>query len=419
MTHQQPELFRVFVSTAFPRFFGLNRYRVHVPWTVYIADQVGKTPALDGAIYCITSVFLGRSYSDSKLQKSSREVYGKALAAFVDVIKDTTKLASRETLSTSILLSMFETYMSTDQNSWARHASGAALLMSMRGPTAHFTGFDRCLYLSFRSFLVAEAFIHGTPCLFERPQWQTLIDAIRKQDMVDPRASAQISSVIDVSDRLFMEVVKLPGLIHHVRRLSQSSRAGGLDDDDKEEARALETRVQRCRHTIHTLTAELRIAVTTQVPQPVGEKSLFIGPVPSSFPQTFADGLIQGTDVCFKILYLLLHNLSVICQESQTTRADCAAAASPQSSVSLPSTPGSFESDPLPSGLISFHLVSRLNAGQSESPLLPRVELRTPVDKWLDHVASSLGMGAVEVIVDSDPSAVEDPHLYGAVLPLR
>ncbi|KAL4897197.1 hypothetical protein BDV59DRAFT_86155 [Aspergillus ambiguus] len=416
MTEQQPELFRVFVLTAFPRWFGLNRYRVHVPWTVYVADRLGKNPALDGAIYCITSVFLGRSHNDCKLQKSSREMYGKALAAFGGLIKDASQLGSRESVSTSILLSLFESYQRTDQNAWARHASGAALLMSMRGAHAHLTGFDRCLYLSFRSFLVAEAFIHGKPCLFETPAWQDLIDQIRQQDMVDRRATPQISAVIDVSDRLFMEVVKLPGLIHHVRRLTESSSR-----EDMAAMRALEMRVCRCRDAIRGLTRELQISVAAQkAPGQTPAPTPFIGPIPLTFPQEFANGLIRGTDVCFRILDLLHHNLSVIYQETQLLIADVAA--SPRSTSSLPSSPGTAGSGPaaLPSRAVPFRLVSRLQPDRGDGAFRSRGEKLAPVDKWLDLVASSMGMEAFDIVIGHPyPNAESECHSSAAILPLR
>ncbi|KAL5358244.1 hypothetical protein BJX96DRAFT_38861 [Aspergillus floccosus] len=418
MTQQQPELFRVFVLTAFPRWFGLNRYRVHVPWTVYVADTLGQNPALDGAVYGITSVFLGRSHSDDKLQRSSREIYGKALAAFGAIIHSNAgggraQLASRVAVSTSILLSLFETYLRTDQHSWARHARGASLLMSMRGARAHLTGFDRCLYLSFRSFLVAEAFIHGQPCLFETPEWQRLIDEIRRQDMVDRRATPQISAVIDVSDRLFMEVVQLPGLVSRVRRLTLAAAR-----DDMPAIRALEMRLRRCHHAIRALTRELQVSVAARThPAPgSGQTASFIGPIPLSFPEEFANGLIRATDVCFRILGLLQHNLSVICQEM--VHLVVPDGASPQSQSSPPSSPGSLGdgSTALPSRVVPFRLVSRLQPDKREQ--------LAPVDKWLDMVASSMGMEAFEIVIGSSapstyPDAYPESHLSGTILPSR
>jgi hypothetical protein len=414
MTKQQPELFRVFVLTAFPRWFGLNRYRVHVPWTVYVADTLGQNPALDGAVCGITSVFLGRSHNDDKLQRSSREIYGKALAAFGAIIHSnagSTQLASRVAVSTSILLSLFETYLRTDQHSWARHARGAALLMSLRGARAHLTGFDRCLYLSFRSFLVAEAFIHGQPCLFETPEWQRLIDEIRCQDMVDRRVTPQISAVIDVSDRLFMEVVQLPGLVSRVRRLTLAAAR-----EDMPAIRALEMRLHRCDHAIRALTRELQVSIAARTHAAPGQTASFIGPIPLSFPEEFANGLIRATDVCFRILGLLQHNLSVICQEM--VHLVVPDGASPQSASSLPSSPGSLGDGltALPSRVVPFRLVSKLQPDKREQ--------LAPVDRWLDMVASSMGMEAFEIVIgNSAPSAYADadpePHLSGTILPLR
>jgi hypothetical protein len=47
----------------------------------------------------------------------------------------------------------------TRKDSWIQHSSDIAYLLRIRGWQAHQDGFGRNLYFSYRSFLVAEAFI--------------------------------------------------------------------------------------------------------------------------------------------------------------------------------------------------------------------------------------------------------------------
>ncbi|RHZ50734.1 Zn(II)2Cys6 transcription factor [Aspergillus thermomutatus] len=426
MSRQQPAVFRDFVLTAFPRWFGLNKYRVHVPWAVYVADVLGTTPALDAAIFCITSVFMGRSNHDVALQKSSREMYSKALASLGGMIKHEKIMRSRESVSTSILLSLFEAYSQTREDSWAQHASGAALLMSMRGAKSHLTGFDRCLYLSFRSFLAAAAFIEGKPCFFEKPEWQSLIDEIRKQDMADPRANATISAIIDVTDRLFMEVVKIPGLMYRVNRHLQASPPTSPSESEQ-----LISRLYRCKEKIHGLASELRLVAAVQGHRIIGGKLSLIGPIPSTLPQTFSNGVLRGANNCFKILDLLSHNLMVSQHKGYSPHAIAGTPAGPRSSSSPPSlvsAPESMSSESFfdEPKIVPFHIVSRFRDFEDGGSLtLSEGPKMSPVDKWLDQVASSMGMEAFEVVIEdkidrSCSSLDMEPQLeHASALPMR
>lgn len=219
--------------------------------TEYIAQEVGKSPAFDAAIFSINLIFMGHSHYDDKLQRFSREVYCKALRLFADQIRGKEAMKSRESVSITIALSLFEAYSRTNPDSWARHAGGTALLMDRRGPAAHATGFDRCLYLSFRSFLVAEAFVNCKHCLFEQPEWQAHIDQIRAEDMSSSRVDGPIALFIDLQDRIFAEVVKVPGILCQARASAESRGA-------------TQNLALRCSQTIHTLAAHLRIAATVQ-----------------------------------------------------------------------------------------------------------------------------------------------------------
>ena len=384
MGKQQPVIFGDFVMAAFTRWFGLNKYRVHVPWTGYIAQHGGKSPAFDAAVYSMNLVFMGHTHVNDKLQRSSREMYSKALRLFGDRIRDETAMKSRESVSITIVLSLFEAYSRTNPDSWARHASGTAVLMAHRGPAAHLTGFDRCLYLSFRSFLVAEAFVNDKKCIFELPEWQAHIHQVRSEDMTDKRVDGPIALFIDLQDRIFIEVVKIPGMLVQSRRLHRAT-------DPEKTAKQLSEKVLHCSKTINTLSARLRLAAAVQKyrwckpedKEDVGssDKAGFIGPIPSTFPQEFANSVLRGCDICLFLLGLLRDYLEAyevddgIANESQIIFVD-----------------------PLP-----FRIVSKLrsgsgNASRTSNPINnTHIDLPSP-DKWLDLVAASMGLEAFDII---------------------
>ncbi|KAJ5155772.1 hypothetical protein N7492_008575 [Penicillium capsulatum] len=391
---QQPVIFGSFVLSAFTRWFGLNKYRVHVPWTVYVAQKMGQSPAFDAAVFCINSMYMGHTHDDTRLQRSSREVYSKALRLFGDRIRDADAMKSRESVSITIVLSLFEAYSRTDSDSWARHAAGTALLMSHRGPDAHLTGFDRCLYLSFRSFIVAEAFINGKRCIFERPEWQALIAQVRLEDMTSSRVDGPIALFIDLQDRIFSEVSMIPGFLLRARQLHTSN-------DPRQACRDLAADVAHNRHKLGTLAAQLRLAATVQgygLAPDEGEAP-FIGPIPSTFPQEFANSVLRGSDQCMLILRLLSEHL-----HSEEQRG----AVSPGSDDDVQ------ESDPLP-----FRIVSRLCRAEGKQDGSKNVP---SANKWLDMVAASMGLEAFEIVTSAEASS-DLPCAYKAhrstVLELR
>jgi hypothetical protein len=381
VTSQQPTVFHSFILTAFPCFFGLNKHRVHVPWTTYVADQLGTSAALDAAVYCINWAFMGRARGDATLQKSSWEMYSTALGSIRDMFNANAAYAhaiqSRNTLAAVMVLCMFEAYARTarDRDAWTKHASGAGVLMSLRGPALHLSGFDRCLYLSFRSFLVAQAFIQGSPCLFERPEWQALIHQIRDEDMRDPRVDGPLSTLVGLSDRLFGEIVRIPGYVARARLLHLAPA---------QQARDWVRCVAECYHTVRMLDSDLRLAVAMRGydSESFGSGKPFIGPIPSRFPHDFAGGLLRATESSLRILRLLLSHLDS--EEYRVPgRATSSALVSPRLSASAP-----------PAGL-PFRIISKshIDDGEVQPGLLP-------VEKWLDQVASSMGMDALEVIAD-------------------
>lgn len=425
MGKQQPVIFGDFVLTAFTRWFGLNRYRVHVPWTAYIAQEVGKSRAFDAAIFSVNSVFMGHSHYDDKLQRASREVYCKALRLLADQMRDEAAMISRESVSITIALSLFEAYSRTNPDSWAHHAGGTALLMARRGPAAHLTGFDRCLYLSFRSFLVAEAFVNGKQCLFEQPEWQAHIDQVRVEDMVSPRVDAAIALFIDLQDRIFAEVVKVPGMLCQARSLCASP-------DPENATQALAAQTLHCTQTIDSLAAHLRVAATAQnssqwcssnpEKNEVGNRSThfttktkFIGPVPSTFPQEFANSVLRGADKCLVILRLLLTFLDSEKAASRPgpggTNTGTAGAAAGANGFDS----GDGDGDGNPNDQQEDYNPEKKEDTSIELPdplpfrIISKLDGQLSADKWLDHVAASMGLEAFDII--TCPTKTSPPSL--------
>jgi hypothetical protein len=266
--------------------------------------------------------------------------------------------------------------------------------MAHRGPEAHLTGFDRCLYLSFRSFVVAEAFLNGKRCIFERPEWQAHVHQVRREDMVDPRVDGPIALFIDLQDRIFIEVSKIPGLLFESRRLRQSDNPGQV-------AQQLSARALACKRVIHRFSAHLRLAAAVEKYQwckpddnngaESSDKAAFIGPIPSTFPQEFANSVLRGCGICMYILGLLIDHLDNYKVDIQSCEGD-----------------QTEDVEPLP-----FLLVSKLRGSRGANLTSieadgPGKDLPSP-NKWLDLVAASMGLEAFDII--TYPSKNRSPEL--------
>lgn len=378
---QQPVIFGTFVLKAFTTWFGLNKLRVHVPWTLHVAQNLGTDPAFDAAIYALNAIFLAHTHTDNALHLSSREIYTKALRLFGNRIRRVQNMHTAHSVSITIALSLFEAYSRTDPDSWTRHAGATAMLMASRGPRAHLTGFDRCLYLSFRSFIVAEAFVNGKRCVFERDEWQAHIDQVRVEDMASPKVTGPIALFIDLQDRIFCEVAKVPGFLFLARRVR-------LVSNSRKAVQALVAEARRCSQVMSTLAAQLRRAIAVQwygsrreyAGKDNREKS-FIGPIPSAFPQDVANNVLRGSDICLFILRLLLDWLENV---------------EVQDKCGISGGENNYDgSDPLP-----FRIVSKLARCREErlSSELDCSEGVPPADKWLDQVAASMGLEAFDII---------------------
>lgn len=98
----------------------------------------------------------------------------------------------------------------------------------------------------------------------------------------------------------------------------------------------------------------------------------FIGPIPSTFPQEFANSVLGGADKCLMILRLLLDYFDA------------------EESTSGGGNPDN-NADPLP-----FRIVSKLGAAKTISFSTAATEIAA--EKWLDHVAASMGLEAFDIV---------------------
>ena len=235
-TIEQNQLLACFASSIVPGDqSGLPKgFRSHTRWMSHLPDFAGGDPLLDTSVRAVTLAHLGRLQNNDVFLNESRPYYGKALRLLNASLLDDTKGLSSETLSATILLSFYEMFSSEENESWVRHAGGAGTLMRIRGPSRHRYGFDREIYLAFRHALIIESFERDRPCFLDEPEWRDLAKLVHE----DVKASGIVGDrieVFDISNEFFLEMVQVPALMVHARRMEERAQLLGGGELAKED----------------------------------------------------------------------------------------------------------------------------------------------------------------------------------------
>jgi len=181
-------------------------FRCHSRWLGEIAERGTRSSALVWAIRAISLSTSGRQAGDEDLVQASRRVYGKSLLKLNDAIKDPEEGLSTDTLCATVILSFYEVFNCTDQNSRIKHAGGTGHLIRLRGPDRHRSDFGCSVFIACRHSLIMEAFSTRTPCFLDAPPWRKLCREIQ-------RTSSWQTPISGVNEDFFQEIVTQPGYL--------------------------------------------------------------------------------------------------------------------------------------------------------------------------------------------------------------
>ncbi|KAF7591799.1 hypothetical protein BBP40_001070 [Aspergillus hancockii] len=205
------QFFIRFIYNAFQTTQDYNRFRgVDYPdFTAHIISNFGRNACLDAAACAVSSIFQAQAIDASEnLPNKGREAYNYALNSVSQALGDATQSSDKaDIIGAIILLAIFEMRVRTLPDAWLKHVGGVQSLMEELGAEAHESGFARACYIFFRGFLLATAIHQGQPCFLEKEDWQRLAERIRVEDSRKPGENAVF---VNVTDRIFMELVKFP-----------------------------------------------------------------------------------------------------------------------------------------------------------------------------------------------------------------
>ena len=223
-TVYQEQLFaNLIASTRQP--FSAPIIPSHSLWLAEVAGKPAHSPPLTWAVRAISISRLARQAGDDTMMETSRRLYGKALIKLNNALQDGEEGLSSDTLSATLLLSFYEIFNCTDQDSWIRHAGGAGRLIQLRGPDRHRTGFGRLVFAACRSSLIMEALQKRVPCFLAEPAWRKLC--------WDIHTELRLSSSLGNSyEQYFQELVSYPAFLGKTSAGVQDTDANTADLED-------------------------------------------------------------------------------------------------------------------------------------------------------------------------------------------
>ncbi|KAB8238128.1 Zn(II)2Cys6 transcription factor [Aspergillus alliaceus] len=225
---QTKESFNDFLGYYFPSYAAWS-FQLEVNWMDFIRSQGLSCPqALIWAIRALNTFHMGVMRGNEGAIISGRHMYGRGIKHLAYLLQTPSALKD-ETLAAAILLGGYEMLDESCQNSWILHCGGIRHLMRARGPAAHKRGIGQTLMLSFRNFLVAEAFRQGESCFLGTPEWTSDLD----QSGSIGSERGQYISVFQNMDSAFNETVKCPGYYAAIRAIIESEEGTELSKLDR------------------------------------------------------------------------------------------------------------------------------------------------------------------------------------------
>ena len=157
------------------------------------------------ALRCLSASYFGRIHFQGSIKKDALQLYGKALVALSDNLKDPKKALNFDTMAATSVLNLYECVNFTSQKGWIHHCQGAARLLQLRGPGGFREQPDKAVFAMTRIFLVCEALAAPKRTFLEREEWLSILTPA-DEDLV----------MIEELNSIF---TRLPGLAEDVESL--------------------------------------------------------------------------------------------------------------------------------------------------------------------------------------------------------
>lgn len=230
-------------------------------WLPHLFPVTGCHVLLDQSVRACTLAHLSRMYRTTALMHEAELHYGRALRYLNNMLQDPVKGLESETLGSMILLSIFEMFASSSNQSWIRHAGGVETLMKLRGPGRHRKGIDREMFLAYRVTLVVQAIQSDRVTFLDEPEWRQLsMDIYDETRLSGDFPNALTGELWELSHLFFLETTNVCTLSYEIRHILQADNIG-----NKQVATItskLLAAANSCRRTIRSLVRRLKTTIT-------------------------------------------------------------------------------------------------------------------------------------------------------------
>ncbi|CEJ62245.1 hypothetical protein PMG11_10748 [Penicillium brasilianum] len=286
---QTRESFDGWLNYYFPSVSACIQSRVKVSWMAFLRSRWSTfPPALVWAIRALTALLMGASQGNKQAILCARHMYTRGIRHLASLLQ-TDEALTDETLAAAILLGGYEVLDGSSDRAWIVHARGINQLMLARGPSAHKHGMGRTLLMCWRPYIVAGAFIHGTPCFLGEAEWtrnSMTGDIARTED--EQGIGSLVGQTVDYA---FNEVAKCPGYLAMTKETVARSPLGRVID--------IKPLMFDILHSKENLA---RLDRTLYATEPSAN---FIGVIPSRHVTT----LVRASHDCIKFAIVLLDHL--------------------------------------------------------------------------------------------------------------
>ncbi|KAF2490562.1 hypothetical protein BU16DRAFT_158515 [Lophium mytilinum] len=212
-TQDKSQVLKVMLDDATPmdEFADIHFLR---KWLSFVPSRLGTSKALDDAVRCMGTHYIGMISKQESVMLSARQTYGHALRSLRVAIGDPKESMSSETLCATMFLSIYELFACTKKHAWVKHAGGASKLLQLRGPDHITSGFDRAMLSFFRGQVTMEAFMRGTDSFLCQPEWQFVLSD------PDPNNPSPVSRI---TNEFHAYLATCPGIAARFRSLDRKN----------------------------------------------------------------------------------------------------------------------------------------------------------------------------------------------------
>ncbi|KAJ0421484.1 hypothetical protein BJY00DRAFT_109539 [Aspergillus carlsbadensis] len=299
LDRQTKEVFEYVVQTTFPLLFATFAPRLEPNWLDFIRyHQAAQTEPIERAVRTLNTWYLGVKNKDPAIVEESRYIYGGALRCLARLVADPATRTSDTTAATAVMLGIFEMLDPLTPHSWLTHSRGIGVLFQARGARIHTKGFPRSIFITFRSFLLVDAFVRQEPSFLEQDEWCAAnLEASAHEDRVG--TGNWISRIVE---QTFNEIALGPGFLSQTTALIKN-RDG--DDASRDE---LTSRIQHSRGILRNLQRQLVSVSGREVKSTESDKSIDANSVKEDVQATAGHclkGLCSGLALLDQLLVLL------------------------------------------------------------------------------------------------------------------